>query len=200
MNDFIINFMSSWGYIALIILITLENIFPPIPSELILTFSGFMTTYSSMNIVLVILFSTLGSLIGASMLYLIGKCINVNKLKKMCNFRFFKFFNINESDIDKASYWFENKGEYTVFFCRFIPIVRSLISIPAGINKMNFVKFIVFTFYGSAVWNGVLCVLGSAFGKAYPIILKYVGNFSKIILLLIVLFFIYFIFKMIKNR
>ena len=200
MNDFILNFMSEWGYLAITLLITLENVFPPIPSEVILTFGGFMSTYSSLNVILVIIFSIIGSLFGAIILYYIGIIFNVDKLKKMCKTKFGKIIRIKESDIDYASKWFSTKGEYTVFFCRFIPIVRSLISIPAGSNKMNFLIFIIYTFYGSLIWNSVLVILGKAFGEAYPIIQNYVDNFSKIVLLILIFIISFFIFKLIKRK
>ena len=138
MESFIIEVMNNWGYIGIFLLIMLENLFPPIPSEIILTFGGFMTIESSLSIIGVIVISTIGSLIGGIILYYIGKIFNVDTLIKIVTSKYGKLLRIKPKDIKSADKWFDNKGNKAVFFCRFIPIVRSLISIPAGMSEMPY--------------------------------------------------------------
>ena len=141
MQDVIISIIGSFSYFGVMFLIALENIFPPIPSEIILLFSGFITTQMNINLILMIIFSTLGSLIGAITLYYLGSILNKERLKILISGKVGTFLGLKENDVEKATNWFENRGYKAVFYCRFVPIVRSLISIPAGINKMNIIKF-----------------------------------------------------------
>ena len=143
MQEFIINIMNSYGYLGVFLLILIENIFPPIPSEVILLFGGFMTTYTSLNVLGMTMSSTLGSVLGALILYKIGNFFNKETLKRLIHTRLGKLLRINNSDIDSSYNYFQTKGEKTIFFCRFIPLIRSLISLPAGINKMNIAKFTI---------------------------------------------------------
>ena len=143
MENIIIEVMNNWGYLGIFLLIMLENLFPPIPSEIILTFGGFMTIESSLSIIGVILSATIGSLIGGIILYYIGKIFNVDTLIKIVKSIYGKLLRIKPKDIKSADKWFDEKGNKTVFFCRFIPIVRSLISIPAGMSEMPMLKFII---------------------------------------------------------
>ena len=131
-----------------------------------------MTSYTSLNVILMIVFSSLGSLLGAILLYYIGKILNKDRLKKIVRGKIGKVLFLKEKDIDKADAWFDNKGNKSVFFCRFVPIVRSLISIPAGMSEMTMVKFIVYTFGGSLIWNTVLISSGYFLGEE---LLKFLG-------------------------
>ena len=151
MENLIVEIMNSFGYIGICLLIMIENVFPPIPSELILTFGGFMTISSNMTIFGCIIASTIGSLLGAVILYYIGKILNKERLIKIVNSKYGKLLRIKTKDIESADKWFDEKGNKTVFFCRFVPIVRSLISIPAGMSEMPFVKFIIYTLLGSLI-------------------------------------------------
>ena len=143
MQEMIIEIMNNFGYLGVFLLIAIENVFPPIPSEVILLFGGFMTTFSDMNIVGVIIASTLGSILGAIVLYYIGKILNKERLKKIITSKPGKILRLKPEDIDKADNWFDTKGNKTVFFCRFVPIIRSLISIPAGMSEMTMKKFLI---------------------------------------------------------
>ncbi|MEG1457591.1 MAG: DedA family protein [Bacilli bacterium] len=204
MQSFIISFMNRFGYIGILLLIAIENIFPPIPSEVILTFGGFMTTYTKLNVPLVIVFSTIGAVIGAVVLYYAGKLLNEKRLKAIVRGKTGKILRLKENDIDKAGIWFEKKGNKAVFFGRFVPIVRSLISIPAGMSNMHFGKFIVFTIFGSLIWNTVLVYLGSILGNKWTMIVDIMDKYSTITLIVLVLVFvifvIYFISKHKKER
>ena len=190
MEQIIINIMEQVGYLGVFLLIAIENIFPPIPSEVILVFGGFMTTYTSLNIPIMILAATLGSLLGAIVLYYIGKIFNKERLKRIVNGKIGKVLRLKASDIEKADKWFDTKGNKTVFFCRFIPIVRSLISIPAGMSEMPMQKFLLYTISGSLMWNTVLIIVGSIVGDKWETIVGYLDNFSNIILIILVIIFV----------
>ena len=200
MQEFIINIMNSYGYIGVFLLILLENIFPPIPSELILLFGGFMTTYTKLNIIGMIISSTLGSLIGALLLYKIGTIFSKEKLKILISGKLGRVLKLKNSDIDNANKWFTNEGKKTVFFGRFIPLIRSIISIPAGINKMNISKFITYTLLGSIIWNLVLIILGHIVGRNWKAILKIFKLYSRFSLLLLFILLIILIIKLYKNK
>ena len=190
MEQIIINIMEQVGYLGVFLLIAIENIFPPIPSEVILVFGGFMTTYTSLNIPIMILAATLGSLLGAIVLYYIGKIFNKERLKRIVNGKIGKVLRLKASDIEKADKWFDTKGNKTVFFCRFIPIVRSLISIPAGMSEMPMQKFLLYTISGSLIWNTVLIIVGSIVGDKWETIVGYLDNFSNIILIILAIIFV----------
>ena len=198
MEEFILSMMNQFGYIGVFLLIAIENIFPPIPSEVILLFGGFMTTYSELNIILMIIFATLGSLLGAIVLYYIGKILNKERLKKIVSGKIGKVLRLKNSDIDKADEWFDTKGNKTVFFCRFIPIVRSLISIPAGMSEMPLGKFFLYTL----IWNTVLIVIGSIVGENWQSILNIFDTYSNIVLVLLVIIFVVgvYLFYHTKNK
>ena len=200
MQQIIIDIMNHCGYFGILFLITVENIFPPIPSEVILPFGGFMTTYSNMSILGVIVTATLGSYIGAIILYLVGYLINADKLEQLLSGKIGKALHFKKGDVKKAETWFNNKGKATVFFCRFIPIVRSLISIPAGMAKMHFIPFSLLTILGSLIWNTVLISLGAAAGNSWEKIEVYISDYSHIVLIALVLLIIGFIVYRIKYK
>ena len=200
MQEFIINLMNQFGYIGIFLLIAIENIFPPIPSEVILTFGGYMTTYSNLNVPLVILSATLGSLLGAIVLYAIGKILNKERLMKIVSGKVGKILHLKKEDIESADKWFDTKGEKCVFFCRFIPIVRSLISIPAGMSEMNIPKFLIYTTIGSLIWNSVLVIVGAIVGENWENIVNIFDTYSTLTLILLIIIFILFIVWFYKKR
>lgn len=200
MQEFILTIMEQFGYIGVFLLIAIENIFPPIPSEVILLFGGFMTTYTKLNIVIMIIAATLGSILGAIVLYYIGKIFNKDRLKKIISGKIGKILRLKNSDIDKADKWFDTKGNKTVFFCRFIPIVRSLISIPAGMSEMPMGKFLVYTTFGSLIWNTVLVVIGSIVGENWTSILTIFDTYSSIVVVVIAIIFVICVYLFYRNR
>lgn len=187
MQAWIIEIMNQFGYLGIFLLIAIENIFPPIPSEVILLFGGFMSTYTNMHIVGIIIASTLGSLVGAYALYFIGKIFNKERLKKIVRGKIGKVLRLKEKDIDMADEWFDKKGSKTVFFCRFIPIVRSLISIPAGMSEMPLGKFTLYTVVGSLIWNTVLSIAGQTVGANWESILAIFEQYSHIAAIVLVI-------------
>ena len=193
MEEFVISIMNQFGYFGIFFLIFIENIFPPIPSEVVLLFGGFMTTYSKLNLFGMVIFSTLGSTVGAIVLYYIGKILNKERLKKLVSGKIGKILHLKASDIEKADKWFDTKGNKTVFFCRFIPVVRSLISIPAGMSEMIMSKFLIYTISGSLIWNTVLLFVGSKVGENWKKIEQMMSQYSHIILIILIIAFIGFV-------
>lgn len=189
MNSWITNIVEQFGYFGIFIMIAVENIFPPIPSEVVLAFGGFMTTYSSLTIFWVIVVATFGSLMGAVFLYGLGSLMNMKRLENYVS-RYGHILRIKEKDIHKSNAWFEKYGYWAVFFGRMIPLVRSLISIPAGMAKMNIWLFLFFTTIGTVIWNTILVFLGAKVGKSWGDIVFYFNEYSNIISFIIVAFVI----------
>ena len=189
MGEFILNVMENWGYIGIGFLICLENIFPPIPSEVILTFGGFLTNYSSLTPWGVIFWATLGSLVGAIILYYLGYFLST-KLSKL----------FKNADLSKTNAWFSKKGQLSVLYCRCIPIVRSLVSIPAGTSKMYMPLFLYYTTIGSVIWNTILVYAGAFLGDNWPIVAQILSRYSKLILIIIILFIVLKIYIKRKKR
>lgn len=179
MKSWIINFMEHFGYLGTFLMILLENVFPPIPSEVILTFGGFMTINTSMTVIGVITSATAGSIAGAVVLYGIGRLFNVNKLEKIIR-RWGYILRIKVSDIHKANSWFSRYGNKAIFFCRMIPLIRSLISIPAGMANMKFNVFLVYTAAGTLIWNILLVCAGAALGESWGKVLTIMDVYSHI--------------------
>lgn len=186
MVNWITEFMEQYGYIGIMLMITLENVFPPIPSEVVLTFGGFMTTYSDLTVIGVILAATIGSLLGAVILFGIGRILNVERLELIVD-RYGHLLRVKKEDIRRADAWFDKYGYWTVLFCRMIPLIRSLISIPAGMSGMNFWVFLVFTTIGTLIWNVILVSLGSAVGESWEEIVAFMDVYANFAYALIAL-------------
>lgn len=184
MQEWIINVLNQFGYFGIAALIAIENIFPPIPSEVILTFSGFMTTYTEMNEWMVVLSSTLGSLIGAVLLYEVGSLVSQERLAKLLQGKVGKVLRLKPGDVYRAGDWFQSRGYAAVLICRFIPIIRSLISIPAGMAKMKMIPFVVLTIIGSVIWNTVLIWLGSFAGTSWKSVLQILDSYALAMLVI----------------
>ena len=186
MEDAFFSFISQFGYLAVFGLIFFENVFPPIPSELILPLSGFLVIQTSMELPLVIVSATIGSVVGAFVLYGIGRLLSQDRLESFFDAKPMRLLGFHSGDVAKAIGWFDRRGQITVLLCRCIPVVRSLISIPAGTAKMNVVRFTLYTLIGSAVWNTVLCSLGYAAGGAWETVTAQVEGFSDIVKVVII--------------
>ena len=181
MQEFIIKMMDQFGYLGIALLIAIENLFPPIPSEIILTFGGFMTTQSSMTIPGVVLCATVGAVVGALILYAVGRILAPERLEKLLSGKLGRALGFKQGDLLKAANWFNRKGSITVFFCRCIPIVRSLISIPAGMANMKMLPFLLMTTRGTLIWNIVLVALRAAPSHAWEHIADSVDAYAHII-------------------
>ena len=185
MRELIITLMEQYGYPGIFLLIAVENIFPPIPSEIILPFGGFLTTYTKLTVPGVIFFATLGSLAGALALYGVGRILNEERLRKLVSGPVGRILCLKAEDVEKADRWFLTKGKKTVFFCRCIPIVRSLISIPAGMSQMPMGIFLIYTIVGTIIWNTLLVSLGALLGVSWEKLAWLVGEYSNIMLIVL---------------
>lgn len=194
MTNWIIDFMNQFGYLGITFLIALENVFPPIPSEVILTFGGFMTTFTTLTIQGVVFFATIGSLVGAAILYGVGNILSMERMEKLLDGRIGKILHLKKEDVSKAYDWFNSKGKVTVLICRCIPIVRSLISIPAGMSGMNFGIFFLLTALGSLVWNTVLVLLGKAASSSWEKIVEKTDTFTHVTIIVLGVLFVAFVF------
>ena len=199
MESWIIDLIDQYGYWGVFFLIALENIFPPIPSEVILTFGGFMTNSTGLSIVGVIVTATIGSVFGAVILYSIGLLLDVERLEKLID-RYGKVLRLTKDDIHKADAWFDRYGIWTVFFCRVIPLVRSVISIPAGMSNMNFGLFLLFTTLGTLIWNTILVNVGAAVGSNWHDIVQYMDMFSNVVYAILALLFLLAVIWYMRKR
>ena len=190
MQEAFFQFISDFGYFAVAALILLENVFPPIPSEVILPLSGFLATQTDMSLGGVIAFATVGSVVGAYFLYGIGRLLSQERLEGFFDTKPMHMLGFKSDDVSKAIGWFDRKGQITVLICRCIPVVRSLISIPAGTAKMNMVRFALYTLVGSLAWNAILCTLGFWAGGAWEQVTaqaEWVSGVVKLVIIVVAL-------------
>lgn len=200
MQDLLIKIMSKYGYIGVFFLILIENIFPPIPSEAILLVAGFMTHSSRLSVPLLILTSSFSSLFGGFLLYYLGRILNKERIEKIVKSKIGKMLHLKINDINKSIDWFNKKGSISVFFGRCIPIIRSLISIPAGISKMNITTFTIYTFGGSLIWNTLLISLGKIFQSNWIVITKYLKIYKEYVIIILIIGLVIYIFKKILKK
>jgi membrane protein DedA with SNARE-associated domain len=199
MQDWLINVINHYGYLGIAFLILLENVFPPIPSEIILTFSGFLTTISNTNIWLSSLSATLGSMAGAILLYMLGRVLPQRKIAQFVK-KHQKIFRLKESDLKRSSDWMTKRGGSAVFVCRFVPVVRSLISIPAGAAHMRFWQFLTYSTLGTAIWNTILIYLGALAGNNWQRITGYINTYSYFIAIAVSLTLVFLIIGRVMQK
>ncbi len=161
LTDWVTDVVDRLGYVGVALLVALENLFPPIPSEIILPFAGFVARDGDAAIVGMILAATVGSLVGAWVLYGVAAWIGPERLERFLVKRG-KWFRLTPADIAKSERWFDRRAGAAVLICRCVPLVRSLISIPAGFRRMPFARFSIYTVVGSVVWNAALISAGYA--------------------------------------
>ncbi len=190
-----INWISALGYFGVFVLMAMESMAIPIPAELVMPFAGFLAATGRFSMWLVFVSSTLGTLTGSLISYLIGKYGGNAFIAK-----FGKYVLLDLHDLKKTEKWFKKKGEKTIFIARLIPVVRHLISIPAGIGKMELKKFCVYTALGGAIWNMFLAFLGYVLGKNWNKIRHYTEPISYIVAVILVIGVIYFIYYHIKTK
>jgi len=203
MKDFIIQVMNSYGYLAILLFVVLENILPFVPSEVILTFAGFMTTKTNMTVINIIILATIFSILGSLVLYGLGRFLSEERLIKLIDTRIGRLMGFKKEDVYKSKEWFNKKGKYTVFFCRCVPVLRCLISLPAGMSEMNIAQFCLFTGMGSLVWNIFLVNLGAWAGGSWETIVAKVGRVTSVIgavvLIALAVAFLVFIKKRVRE-
>ena len=178
MEQWIVGVMENFGYPGMALLIAVENLFPPIPSEVILTFGGFLTTRTALEVWGVVAAATLGAVAGALALYALGRALGGERMQALLAGPWGKRLGFDAAAAARAAAWFEAKGAKTVLLCRCVPILRSLISIPAGMAKMDLARFLFYTTAGSFVWNAALVHLGAAAGESWALLARRFSNAS----------------------
>jgi membrane protein DedA with SNARE-associated domain len=172
--------ISSTGYFGIVFLMFLENLFPPIPSEYIMPLAGFLAAEDHLSLAGIIVAGTLGSVLGALPLYYLGKRLGEKRLKRFAA-RHGRWLTLSPEDIKRANRWFDRHGAKAVFFCRLIPGIRSIISIPAGVNRMKMTTFLFFTTLGSSLWTTALASAGYVLGSNFHEIERYFDPFTYIV-------------------
>ncbi|MEJ7838391.1 MAG: DedA family protein [Thermomicrobiales bacterium] len=192
--EWAIDVIDALGYWGLFLILVLENVFPPIPSEAVLPLAGFLTGQGRMNYFLAVLVATSGAVIGALILYYFGGWFGDRRIRWMVR-KWGKWFAITEEDFDIASAWFDQRGTIAVMVCRCVPIVRSLVSIPAGIRHMALAPFIIYSAIGSAVWNSILIGLGWIVGDNWEDIEGYADYLQYVVILLVLALVAFYVYK-----
>ncbi|AGT08141.1 DedA family protein [Paracoccus aminophilus] len=190
MFNWILSTIEQWGYSGLFFLMVLENVFPPIPSELIVPLAGFLAASGQMNPALVILIGTVGSVIGTTFWYYIGLWIGEERLKRFAA-RHGRLLTLSPSDIDKAHRWFLRYGGMAVFIGRLIPTLRTLISVPAGFARMPIWTFLFYTTLGSLIGTSMLAVAGYLLQSQYALVADWIDPISKAIVVIVVAVYLY---------
>lgn len=191
--------MNRLGYGGVVFLMFLENVFPPIPSEVVMPLAGFVSSRGEMAFWGVVLAGMTGSVLGALPLYYLGRFVGKQRLIDWTD-RHGKWLAVSGHDVERADRWFDRHGGKAVFFCRLVPGVRSLISIPAGIAQMRLPVFLLYTALGTGIWAALLAYAGYWLGTDYQRVEKYVGPVSKMVLVLLVLFVVYWIIRRRRRR
>ncbi|MCD0453184.1 DedA family protein [Actinocorallia sp. API 0066] len=178
------------------LLIALENLFPPLPSEIILPLTGFTAGQGKMSLFEALFWTTLGAVVGAFALYWIGRLIGRERMYWVWE----RMPLVKVSDLEKTEAWFAKHGTKAVFFGRMVPIFRSLISVPAGVEKMPMPTFLLLTTAGSLIWNSILVLAGYWLGDQWHVVETYVGVLSKIVLVAVVVGVIAYIVVRLRGR
>ena len=199
MKDWIITVMEQLGYIGIALLMFLDNIFPPIPSEIIMPSAGYTASQGQLLLSGVIIAGSLGSIIAAAALYWIGRKISHEKLFKFVD-RYGKYLFIQSNDVKKSLDWFEKYGHRIVFFGRMVPAVRSLISIPAGMSRMPFWKFMLYSTLGTIIWTTFLAYVGYYFGNNAEMMQSIFSQVSYVIIAITLALIVWFLYRKHKKK
>ena len=183
----VVETMEAFGYVGIVFLMFLENVFPPIPSELIMPLAGFTAQQGQLSLFGVILAGIIGSVLGAIPFYVAGRLLGAERLRDWTG-RWGKYFLVKVEDVDLSISWFNRYANLTVLFCRCIPAVRSVISAPAGVAKMNVAVFLIYSTIGMTIWTAILGYLGFVLGENWHKVTEFIDPGSKIVVLLVLLF------------
>ena len=186
------------AYLVICLAMFLENIIPPIPSEIIMPLGGFYVYQGVLNFYILVVFGVIGTVLGALPWYYLGRFLNEKKLANIVETKG-KFLGITAKDLNKSKLWFDKYGVSLVFWGRLIPGIRTLISVPAGIELMPTNKFLIWTSLGSLIWVIFLSFSGYIFGENYKVIESYVDNFKIYFKPILIIFLVFLVFKFIKN-
>lgn len=198
LSEWILMVMDKLGLVGVALMMFLENVFPPIPSELIMPAAGFAAAIGELSLISVIIAGTIGSVLGALPLYYLGSRLDETRLIRLTE-RYGKYLLITPKDIVSAQAWFDRHGKTVVFFGRMIPAIRSLISIPAGMARMSLLPFLMLTAMGSMIWSALLTYAGFVLGANYEKVGIYIESVSHYVVLLMVLIFSYLLYRRIKT-
>ena len=195
---------SAVAYLTICLAMFLENIIPPIPSEIIMPLGGFFVYQQKLNFYILVFWGLFGTILGSLPWYYLGRLVNEKKLSNFLDNNG-KYLGISSNDLIKSKRWFEKYGVSLVFWGRLIPGIRTLISVPAGVELMPIRKFLIWTTFGSFIWVALLTYAGFLFGENYPIIETYIDQIKFFVKPILILLFLYFLIKLIdtfikKNR
>lgn len=204
--------INQFGYLGVALLVVIENVFPPIPSEIVLPFAGFVAqqgasavnatadaAQSDTTVVGMMIAATVGSVVGALILYFVSAAIGPERLRGFVE-RFGKWFGVKRSDLVRAEEWFDRRSSAAVLVGRCVPLIRSIVSIPAGFRRMKLTSFVVLTAIGSAVWNIALIGAGAVLGDQWERVGEYVGVFQWLVIAAVLLVLVRFVVLRLKNR
>ncbi|MDD3474968.1 MAG: DedA family protein [Candidatus Dojkabacteria bacterium] len=197
--EWLTNLMNSLGYLGIGLAVFLETIFPPIPSAFIQPFAGFVASRTDQTLFLTIVAATIGTYLGTFPFYLLG----IWGEKAVYKFlkKYGKYLFIEQEEVDKAFEFFNKYGKEVVLFGRLVPLVRTFISFPAGVAKMPFWQFTIYTLIGSAIWSTILAVAGYLLGENWEVLLTLLSKYENIVLILFVLSIAgYILFKVIQRK
>ena len=185
---------SLIAYLTICLAMFLENIIPPIPSEIIMPLGGFFVYQQKLNFYILVFWGLLGTILGSLPWYFLGRLVNEKRLSNFLEKKG-KYLGISSNDLIKSKKWFERYGVSLVFWGRLVPGIRTLISVPAGIELMPLKKFLIWTTFGSFIWVALLTYTGYLFGENYQIIEIYLNQVKYVIKPILILFFLYFLIK-----
>lgn len=195
-TKWVVDIMTALGPVGVALAIFLENVWPPIPSEVILPLAGFTASQGGMPLWAAILAATIGSITGAWMLYGLGAAVGHDRMV-----RFFEWMPLTRGeDIDKTGAWFKRHGNKAVFFGRFVPVFRSLISIPAGIERMPLVSFSLFTTAGSLIWNSIFVLLGFWLGEQWHLVEPYTDWMTPVVVVIVGALILWWVARRIRDN
>ncbi|EPG34460.1 DedA family protein [Acinetobacter colistiniresistens] len=194
LEEWVLSIMEKLGYLGIAFLMFLDNVFPPIPSEIIMPSAGYTASKGELTLIGVIIAGSGGSILAAMLLYWVGHKVPQQQLFHFIE-RYGKYLRIQVQDLEKALTWFNKHGHRIVFFGRMIPAVRSLISIPAGISRMPFSKFMLYSSAGTVIWTSFLAYLGYHFSKNQALMMAILQRVSYLILAIVVLYLLWWAIK-----
>lgn len=194
MVQWTLDLMNNLGYLGIVLLMVLENLFPPLPSELILPAAGFAAARGELNLLGVVLSGALGSVLGTLPLYYIGRAVGEERLVAWAD-RYGKWLTLRGKEIKQADDWFDRHGPRAVLFGRMIPGIRSLLSLPAGMSEMALPKFLLYSAIGSALWAALLSSAGYLLGDHYEQVGQYVGPIGTVLLTLLVVYVVIWVLR-----
>ncbi len=189
---------STIAYLTICLAMFLENIIPPIPSEIIMPLGGFLVYQQKLNFYILVFWGLLGTVLGSLPWYYLGRLVNEKRLSNFLDKKG-KYLGISSNDLSKSKRWFNKYGVSLVFWGRLVPGIRTLISVPAGIELMPLRKFLIWTTFGSFIWVALLTFAGFLFGENYPIIETYFDQIKFFVKPILILIFLYFLIKLIKR-